>query len=407
MDCIKVINWIKQSRKKIYSKDAEYLLTLLFYFIVSFGIVALMYIPDIIHLSKAQIENTSEKIYHGKVYGCEPFRSKSYCFPFPSKFNSSEISNVSSFVYAAFNDKPLMVNGTDGLALEIFANSLDSLEIPNKKNLNPNTFSVSFWVKDIPHPMLHGTVISHYSIKANSGWFFESDKMQNSSNQNLRFAVSNNESKLFYTNTIPISTANFTHVTGTFDGLYLSIYKNGDLIGKTKFNGTYVADPNIPLRIGGDAYGVPSKPWSGIIDDFQLYNKSLSEYQIKELFDNKLNVDDGLIGFWNFDGSLKDFSGNNNDGRIVTLISSMAFTPDDRLFFSEKNTGNVRIMKNDEVLQAPFVKIADHHVNWEQGLLGLTIDPDFLINHYVYLYYTYLNNETGKLFNKVGTIYRK
>ena len=91
---------------------------------------------------------------------------------------------------------------------------------------------------------------------------------------------------------------------------------------------------------------------------------------------NKLNVDDGLIGFWNFDGS-QDFLGNNNDGRLVTLVSSMAFTPDGRLFFSEKNTGNVRIMKNDEVLLAPFVKISDHHVNWEQGLLGLTIHPDF------------------------------
>jgi hypothetical protein len=275
MNSIKGINWIKQSKKKIYSKDDEYLLTLLFYFIVSFGIVSLMYLPDIIHVSMAQIENTSDKISPSNLYGCEPFQSKSYCFPFPSKFNSSEISNVSSFVYAAYNDKPVMVNGTDGLALALFANSLDSLEIPNKKNLNPNTFSVSFWVKDIPDPVLHGTVISHYSIKSNSGWFFESDKMQNSSNQNLRFAVSNNESKIFHTNTIPISTANFTHVVGTFDGLYLSIYKNGVLIDKTKFNGTYVPDPNVPFRIGGDAYGVPSKQW--------IFNCITNLYQIIKL----------------------------------------------------------------------------------------------------------------------------
>ena len=46
MNSIKVISWVKQSRKKIYSKDDEYLLTLLIYFIISFGIVSLMQILE-------------------------------------------------------------------------------------------------------------------------------------------------------------------------------------------------------------------------------------------------------------------------------------------------------------------------------------------------------------------------
>ena len=57
--------------------------------------------------------------------------------------------------------------------------------------------------------------------------------------------------------------------------------------------------------------------------------------------------------------------------------------------FSEKNTGNIRIMeRNGEVLDKPFVTLPDYHADIEQGLLGLTIDPYFEKNHYVYLYYT-------------------
>jgi hypothetical protein len=355
----------------------------------------------IIKYSQAYGENTAEKTYAVKIYGCEPFHSTSYCTPSPSKFNSFEIRNVSSFVYAATNNKPILVNGKFGMALKLFANHLESVEIPNKNDINPNVFSVSFWVKGIPDPSMDGTVLSHYSVNTNSGWFFDSFKIQNSSDQSLRFAVSNNKSNLFYTNAVQISSNNFTHIVGTFDGLYISIYKNGNLVDKTKFNGTYIPDPKVPLRIGGDAYGVPSKPWSGVIDDFQLYNISLSNTQIKDLFNNKLHINNSLIGMWNFDGSLQDSSGNNNNGRLVTLISSMAFAPDGRLFFSEKNTGNIRIMKNDKVLSTPFVTISNYHVDWEQGLLGLTIDPNFLNNHYLYLYYTYMDNETGKPSNKV------
>ena len=82
----------------------------------------------------------------------------------------------------------------------------------------------------------------------------------------------------------------------------------------------------------------------------------------------------------------------------------MAFAPDGRLFFDEKNTGKIRIMKDDKVLSTPFATVSDYYVNWEQGLLGLALDPKFEQNHFVYLYYTAINNKTGQAkepFNKL------
>jgi hypothetical protein len=46
-------------------------------------------------------------------------------------------------------------------------------------------------------------------------------------------------------------------------------------------------------------------------------------------------------------------------------------------------------MKDDKVLENPFVQISDYYVDWEQGLLGLAIDPKFEQNtSYTYILLT-------------------
>ena len=79
----------------------------------------------------------------------------------------------------------------------------------------------------------------------------------------------------------------------------------------------------------------------------------------------------------------------------------MAFAPGNRLFFTEKNVGEVKIMQDDIVLPQPFVKLRNVYVAQHQGLLGITLDPRFDTNHYVYVYYTYRENQTASVFNKV------
>ena len=138
------------------------------------------------------------------------------------------------------------------------------------------------------------------------------------------------------------------------------------------------------LRIGGAAYCSTCNLVSAIIHDIRFYDRALTENEVKDAFlnsnsSNKVSSTlNHLIGHWKFDGSLTDTSGNNNHGTLYTLTASMVFAPDGRLFFTEKNSGNIRIMKDDNVLAKPFVTISNTYVNWEQGLLGLAIDPDLV-----------------------------
>ena len=80
-------------------------------------------------------------------------------------------------------------------------------------------------------------------------------------------------------------------------------------------------------------------------------------------------------------------------GFVETQIASgldqptaISMAPDGRLFVCEKK-GRLRIIKNGALLPTPFLKVTVIG-DGERGLLGVTFDPDFEHNGYVYIYYT-------------------
>ncbi|MGH9630263.1 MAG: NPCBM/NEW2 domain-containing protein [Bryobacteraceae bacterium] len=77
------------------------------------------------------------------------------------------------------------------------------------------------------------------------------------------------------------------------------------------------------------------------------------------------------------------------------LVDPTAFTrlPDGRILIAEKR-GTVKVLKNGNVLGTPFIDIQDR-VNdyWDHGFLGIAADANFAANGYVYLLYTYENDD--------------
>jgi glucose/arabinose dehydrogenase len=66
--------------------------------------------------------------------------------------------------------------------------------------------------------------------------------------------------------------------------------------------------------------------------------------------------------------------------------TAMQFAPDGRLFVAQQN-GTLRVVKNGQLLEAPFLSVSVDSQG-ERGLLGLAFDPDFVNNGYLYIYYT-------------------
>ncbi len=82
----------------------------------------------------------------------------------------------------------------------------------------------------------------------------------------------------------------------------------------------------------------------------------------------------------------------------LTLASSMAFAPDGRLFVCERATGNIRVVQNGSLLPGNWATVScANNTASEHGLLGIAIDPAFLVNRYVYVYYTTADQQQNRI----------
>lgn len=70
----------------------------------------------------------------------------------------------------------------------------------------------------------------------------------------------------------------------------------------------------------------------------------------------------------------------------VANPTAIAFAPDGRIFVAEQ-AGKLRVIKNDVLLATSFLQLTVSS-SGERGLIGITLDPDFSTNNYIYLYYT-------------------
>jgi glucose/arabinose dehydrogenase len=66
--------------------------------------------------------------------------------------------------------------------------------------------------------------------------------------------------------------------------------------------------------------------------------------------------------------------------------TAMEIAPDGRIFVAEQ-TGSVRVVKNNQLLPTPFITLPVDS-SGERGVLGITFDPNFATNRFVYIYYT-------------------
>lgn len=73
----------------------------------------------------------------------------------------------------------------------------------------------------------------------------------------------------------------------------------------------------------------------------------------------------------------------------LTAASAMAFAPDGRLFVCERTSGRIRVLQDGMLRPQPWATVPTIvHLQSEQGLLGIAVDPGFLHNGFVYVYYT-------------------
>jgi glucose/arabinose dehydrogenase len=79
------------------------------------------------------------------------------------------------------------------------------------------------------------------------------------------------------------------------------------------------------------------------------------------------------------------------DSSVTSVEQPIAldFTPDERMLILSK-TGQLWVYEDGQLLQTPALNLRDKICdNVARGFQGLTVDPDFAQNHYIYIFYTF------------------
>jgi len=69
----------------------------------------------------------------------------------------------------------------------------------------------------------------------------------------------------------------------------------------------------------------------------------------------------------------------------LTSPTAFAFAPDGRVFVTQQD-GQILVIKDGAALETPFATLTVNS-GGESGLLGITLDPNFINNHYLYVFY--------------------
>ncbi len=206
-----------------------------------------------------------------------------------SSISGNTIQEISDFQHqGTLVNSPTIVTGAIFEALD-FSPDNKYIRIPKNINLNiESTFTVSAWVK------WNGinTETEQVIVGSDTDWQFQ---INNEGKIGL-FAPNNSWMDFsggLIQSTNSILQNQWTFITATYNGRYTKLYVNSQLDTSVKTNGHFGTNsPN--LYIGSLFQNL--KSFNGIIDDVRIYNYSLNESEIQNIYSSvSLSIDNNWI----------------------------------------------------------------------------------------------------------------
>ena len=125
-----------------------------------------------------------------------------------------------------------------------------------------------------------------------------------------------------------LSTDQWQHVTATYDGNQMKLYRDGELVANMLKSGEIDTSDNVLAAIGDQPQGAGSKPFDGLIDDVRIYSKALDTEQIRTVIDTipEPDINVAPVAIAGTDQTVID---SKSDGSVsITLDGSGSSDPD-------------------------------------------------------------------------------
>ena len=209
--------------------------------------------------------------------------------------------------------------------LEFNSSSLDYVEMPNTSSViaSSNEFSISCWVNPQSNSA-HGGIIG---FRNNIDADFYLLHLQNTNNIEARFT----NSLGINFDIVAINGLDFNqwqHLAFTFDGSYIRLYKNGNILDSTYATGN-INNSSESFKLGALDYQGSGFYLQGKLDEIRLWNIALPENEIYNWMCLEIDQShphyNNLMGYWSLNEGLglttTDQSLNGNDGALLGQTS--------------------------------------------------------------------------------------
>ncbi len=210
------------------------------------------------------------------------------CYPFDGNANDGSGNGN----HGVENGTIEYIEGKIGQAVKLNGN-LSYIRVPNPEQKFEKQYSITGWVSTNGRGM---PILAKYSWNGSArGFAIHSttpDGAGVTTNGSTIFPVAvHNESynpKKFPNYTLPIN--EFKYVSAIYDGGYTKLYIDGVLVNESTVQHSGTLDNPYDMLIGAYWHNhgtslASSRTFDGIIDDLRVYNRVLSESEIKQLYD--------------------------------------------------------------------------------------------------------------------------
>jgi hypothetical protein len=258
-------------------------------------------------------------------------------------------------------NNPVWVDGKFGKALN-FNGSIKYVSVPDSNSIRANEITISAWVNLF---VLNSDNIIMNKRHSLTAYAFRSYYLNIAPNNTVRFTISTNttnSTNLYSSSTLTDNV--WYHITAVYNGTAMKIYINGILDSQVSKNGTIVYDSN-SLRIG--SFDGSNGLFNGIIDEIRIYNRTLSDEEIKQLYFMGSNK----LGAGNYSYIL-NVSGTQNytSNSVSSTLTINKSTPTLTLYLNGSTTatsfteGNINITSVTDVLNNLTIYLNVNRTGW-------------------------------------------
>jgi hypothetical protein len=200
----------------------------------------------------------------------------------------------------------------------------DNMQIPSSPELCfDDAMSVELWFKpDVGNDGDQNLVLKQCFSNTGNGNFYDGYGLYTDNKDPYAMIYTTVDTYKCYNSKTHIVEGVWNHLAMTYNskttGYNFKLYLNGELIDSTEATGNISPYQfESPVWIGGIAR-TQFAPFDGEMDELRFWNRALTKTEIvanmnKELVGNE----NGLVAYYNFNGTTKDLTGKGNDGILM------------------------------------------------------------------------------------------